>query len=109
MLKKFLIISTLYSALNCQSNSNNGILYFPDDDETKSFPYPSIPQNINLSDMRGTTDYERYVDMIIAGGIANLTLSINKALIEKTSYSQNNIVFAPMSIGGKFISKIAFL
>lgn len=82
---------------------DNAQVYFPE--EVEASPQmqnsPFIPSNINLTEIRGTTLYEKYVERIISGGITKLTLAINKVLLQNKSGSRNNIVFAPMSIAGK--------
>lgn len=83
------------------------MVYFPDDrgglmDGENTV---KLPPNVNLTEMRGTTVYEKFVDKIIASGIAKLTLAISKALNQQTQGQSNsdNVVFAPVSIAGRKI------
>ncbi|XP_018573796.1 serine protease inhibitor 28Dc-like [Anoplophora glabripennis] len=78
------------------------MVYFPDEqgglmdgDNTVK-----LPSNVNLTEIRGTTLYETFVDKIIASGIAKLTLAVNKALNQQTGSNRDNVVFAPVSIAG---------
>lgn len=85
---------------------NYAQVYFPQEIETSQHieSGPLVPANINLTEIRGTTVYEQYVEQIITGGITKLTLAINKILLQSKSRDCHNIVFAPMSIAGKKIN-----
>lgn len=81
------------------------MVYFPEETpaaSSQSENRAEIPGNINLTEIRGTTMYEKYVEQLISGGIAKLTLAINKVLLQGRSGSRDNVVFAPMSIGGEY-------
>lgn len=96
----FWILLTLSMVFNL-SNTQGGILYFPEEIAAAPQAGSIVPGNINLTEIRGTTLYESYVEQIISGGIAKLTLAINKVLLQSRSNTRDNIVFAPMSIGCK--------
>ncbi|CAG9822523.1 unnamed protein product [Phaedon cochleariae] len=59
---------------------------------------PAFEIPLNLTALRGTPQYERYVDQIISMGIAKFTLEINRDLLRQRSSEHDNVVFAPMSI-----------
>lgn len=84
------------------NKAQDGIVYFPVEVAEASQAGSVVPGNINLTEIRGTTLYERYVAQIISGGITKLTLAINKVLLQSRSSTKDNIVFAPMSIGCKY-------
>ncbi|KAJ8919515.1 hypothetical protein NQ315_002136 [Exocentrus adspersus] len=86
----------------CTLAQNGETLFFPDEQGGLINTDNSIklPPNLNLTEIRGTTIYENFVDKIIAGGISKLTLAINKALLHQTSSDKENVVFAPVSISG---------
>lgn len=97
-LRMFLILTTTFH-LNCAQDS----VYFPQEIEDSQHieSGPLVPANINLTEIRGTNVYEKYVERVITGGITKLTLAVNKVLLQGTSTGSHNIVFAPISIAGK--------
>lgn len=82
------------------------MIYFPVEIEASQNieSGPLVPSNINLTEIRGTTLYDKYVEKIITAGITKLTLAVNKVLLQSKSSSSHNIVFAPMSIAGKLVN-----
>ncbi|XP_044254319.1 serine protease inhibitor 28Dc [Tribolium madens] len=96
--KKIIIISTLLPFLN-------GQLYFPDE---KTGGYVQMQKEgqseailpTNLTELRGTTLYEQFVDKIVSSGILKLTVAMEKALIASSPNNYESIVFAPVNIAG---------
>lgn len=95
---KIIVISTIIPFLN-------GQLYFPDEKsggfvqmnkEGQSNPIFST----NLTQLRGTTIYEQFIDKIISSGILKLTLAMEKALITTSPNNYESVVFAPVNIAG---------
>lgn len=78
-------------------DSDNGIFFQNDDAQPLSAPAVSNIPN-NLTDLRGTAQYEEYVEEIISTGLIRLTLAINK-VISSNSDPKENVVFSPVSIG----------
>lgn len=81
---------------------NGQVLYFPDDVALKQYistdPIEQIPTN--LTELRGTDKYKILVDQILTTGLIKLTLGINNAILENNN-GNDNIVYAPLNIGGK--------
>ncbi|KAJ8982103.1 hypothetical protein NQ317_010961 [Molorchus minor] len=75
-------------------------LFYPDEDGglTSMDNSVRIPPHVNLTEIRGTSLYEKFVDRIISGGVTKLTLAINTILNSRRG--SDNIVFAPVSIAG---------
>lgn len=98
LLKIFLTITIVFNVSCAQE-----MVFFPEEIAASSINENReiIPGNINLTEIRGTTMYESYVEKVISSGIAKLTLAINKVLLHGRSGNHHNIVFAPLSIGGK--------
>lgn len=103
MLSKLIIISIILPILYAQ-------LYYPDEEtgglaqhlgQSGATAESIVPANINLTELRGTSLYEEYVDKIIATGILKLTLAVEKAIISSSPNSFDNVVFAPVGIAGK--------
>lgn len=91
-----LLVTVAYAAAQKET------VYFPDEQGglMDGDNVVNLPPNLNLTEMRGTTLYETFVDKIIASGIAKLTLAVNKALNQQIGNSRDNVVFAPVSIAG---------
>lgn len=101
LLKIFLALTILYHFNSAHAQKDyNEMLYFPEETVAPN-RVGAIPANVNLTEIRGTTLYEKYVEQILAGGITKLTLAVNKALLQSRSSNKDNIVFAPLSISCK--------
>lgn len=99
LLRLLLAFAIFYQFSNAQKDYN-GMVYFPEEAAAPN-KVAGIPANINLTEIRGTSLYEKYVEQIIAGGVTKLTLAVNKELLQSRSGHRDNIVFAPLSISCK--------
>ncbi|KAG5893896.1 hypothetical protein JTB14_001079 [Gonioctena quinquepunctata] len=102
MITEFAILLLVFPCLNTQNAYSGSEIYFPSENGglANDENYPQITSRLNLSEVRGTSTYEKYVDQLIAGGIARLTLEINRSFLQKRDSEDDNIVFAPLNIGG---------
>lgn len=103
MFVKVAIMCLLFSLQNAQE------FYFPTD--ISEVLQEGGENNITriLSELRGTNEYEKFVDNIISKGVLRLTLAMDRAAITNSRYfsDSENIVYSPVSIAGKLIfSKI---
>ncbi|XP_060530341.1 serine protease inhibitor 28Dc isoform X2 [Cylas formicarius] len=99
-----IIVPTILLEVVLARAQDGNLLYFPNENGGVSQILSErnvvevIPPNLNLSDIRGTTVYENYVDKIISMAIAKTTLTINNLLIQNPH--GDNVVFSPTSIAG---------
>lgn len=104
MYTKLVILFAVVSPLTTHPSGSDQ-LYFPEESNSQNynpnFQSPVFQDGLTELRQRNSTKYELYVDQIISGGIAKLTLAINRAFLDVISKRQENLVFAPVSIGGK--------
>lgn len=98
MLVKITLIFALFSMQNAQE------FYFPSD--TSEALQLGGKNNVTqiLTELRGTSEYEKFVDNIISRGVLRLTLAIDRAAASNSKFfsDRNNVVYSPVSIAGKY-------
>lgn len=81
--------------------TDSGAIFYPSENKGEAHVTYNDSHSIeinpsDLSAIRGTTVYEKYVDDLIATGISKLTVTLNRMLT--TQARGENVVFSPLSI-----------
>lgn len=73
-------------------------IQFPLDSNEDNNASTNITKLLELK--RGTDSYEHLVDSVISRGILKLTLALDRATLQNSGKSTDNIVFSPISVAG---------